>query len=657
MPALSVVVVVYNIPREAPRTLFSLSADYQRDIDAADYEVVVVDNGSTPALDAAVISALRGNFRLIRIEPALASPACAANRGLAEAQGEVIGVLIDGARIVTPGLLHYALVGANSSPRAIVASIGWYLGGDVQGNSILAGYTQAREDALLASIEWPADGYRLFEIGTMDESSIDGWIAPIAESNTLFMRRETWAALHGFDEAFDLPGGGLVNLDTYRRALELEGARPVILVGEGSFHQLHGGVSTNVPRTQQLDNWEIWHSQYRRLRGQDWSWAPRRNPPTLIGTLHASALSWFVRSAVSPVRPDISPLGSTFDPGTWSSMAPSRPSDAVTAALVDLAHGELRAGRPGTAGAVARFARQRDFDDPELRRLLSLTAHHATFASDDAVRATALARAHQLVGDVEGAAAQFRAALDRQPGLVDAHIGLSDLRMPSDHYLVWLQWLYNLLAPATALEIGIYHGQSLALHRPPTVVVGIDPQPMVLPPLQTETHIFAQTSDDFFASRRLEGLLGAQPLSVAFIDGLHLFEQSLRDFINVEAHCGPHSTILIHDTVPLDEVTQRREQETQFHTGDVWRTILCLKKHRPDLDLVTIATPPTGLTVVTNLDSGSRYLTDRYDECVAEFLSVPFAAVESDLSRAVNLVTADFASVERLIRQARTVRS
>ena len=33
-PSLSVVVVVYNMPREAPRTLLSLSATYQRHIDA-----------------------------------------------------------------------------------------------------------------------------------------------------------------------------------------------------------------------------------------------------------------------------------------------------------------------------------------------------------------------------------------------------------------------------------------------------------------------------------------------------------------------------------------------------------------------------------------------------------------------------------------------
>jgi glycosyltransferase involved in cell wall biosynthesis len=653
VPGLSVVVVVYNIPREAPRTLFALSADYQRGIERDEYEIIVVDNGSTPAFDHAVLNGLRGNFRLIRIDDARASPAHAVNRGLAVARGDVVGVLIDGARLVTPGLLHYAMVGVSGHARTIVASLGWYLGGDVQGVSATAGYTQAREDALLASIGWPADGYRLFEIGTIDESSVDGWVAPVAETNTLFMRRETWDLLKGMDEGFDMPGGGLVNLDTYRRALQLDNAVPVILLGEASFHQLHGGVSTNANQAQQFDNWNRWHAQYRRLRGSDFDWVPRHGPIRLIGSLAPAALSWFVRSALNPARPELRPLGPAFDQGIWSSTTVNRPNDPVTAALIDLAHAELRGGRPGAAGAVARFARHRDPDDPELQRVLSLTAHHVGTAPDDAHRAVALARAHRAVGDVAGATAWFRTALEREPGFVDAHIGLSGLRMPADNYLVWLEWLYDLLGPTTALEIGIYEGQSLALHRPPTVTIGVDPVPLVRRPLRAETHIFPQTSDDFFASGRLGTLLGETPLSVGFIDGLHVFEQALRDFINIEAHCGPDSTILIHDTVPLDEPTQRREQATQFHTGDVWRTILCLKKYRPDLQVFTIATPPTGLTVVTHLDARSRVLKTHYDQYVTEFLSIPFSAIAHNLTDAVNVVAADFASIEHLIGTGR----
>src|SRR5579885_148496 len=125
MSILSVVVVVHNIPREAPRTLLSLSAGYQRHIEADDYEVVVVDNGSDPPFDVAIFRELRGNFRLLRIDPAPPSPAYAINRGLREARGDLIGVMVDGARLATPGLLHFARVGASLYKRAIVASMGW----------------------------------------------------------------------------------------------------------------------------------------------------------------------------------------------------------------------------------------------------------------------------------------------------------------------------------------------------------------------------------------------------------------------------------------------------------------------------------------------------------------------------------------------------
>ena len=103
-PEISVVVVVHNMAREAPRTLYSLSAAYQQHITADEYEVIVVDNGSSPPLDPKVLDGLAGNFRLIRLDPAPPSPARAINRGLAEARGDVIGVMIDGARIVTPGI-------------------------------------------------------------------------------------------------------------------------------------------------------------------------------------------------------------------------------------------------------------------------------------------------------------------------------------------------------------------------------------------------------------------------------------------------------------------------------------------------------------------------------------------------------------------------
>src|SRR5271156_1511482 len=104
-PSVSVIVVVYNMGREAPRTLFSLSAAYQRKIAAEQYEVIVVDNGSAPPLDHRFLETLEGNYKVIRIDEADPSPVQAINRGLAEARGDLVGVLIDGARIASPGLL------------------------------------------------------------------------------------------------------------------------------------------------------------------------------------------------------------------------------------------------------------------------------------------------------------------------------------------------------------------------------------------------------------------------------------------------------------------------------------------------------------------------------------------------------------------------
>src|SRR5207244_3171505 len=103
--------------------------------------------------------------------------------------------------IVTPGVIHFARHGARLHEAAVVTALGWYLGYDFQRRAMQSGYDMAREDALLAA-GWPQEGYRLFEIATLDESSVEGWFQPIAEANALFMRRELWDRLGGMDERF-----------------------------------------------------------------------------------------------------------------------------------------------------------------------------------------------------------------------------------------------------------------------------------------------------------------------------------------------------------------------------------------------------------------------------------------------------------------------
>ena len=434
-PSVSVVVVVYNMAREAPRTLYSLSSAYQRHINADDYEVIVVDNGSNPPFDPKVLDALSGNFRLIRINDASPSPAPAVNRGLAEARGDIIGVMIDGARIVTPGLLHFARHGVKLYDRAVVVTLGWYLGYDLQSWAIKAGYNQAREDALLASIRWPEDGYRLFEIATMDQSSFDGWLTLISESNAWFMRRELWNILGGLDERFDEPGGGFVNIDVYRRACDLPGAEQVILLAEATFHQLHGGTATNSRVEEFPALLARWGEQYQLLRGQ-FSYGSFKNPATYLGRLPRAALARFVRAAVDPVRGygrGEEPLGPEFDRELWALSPPEEPANPTIAALVNLAHNEFREHRYELAAAICRLVRERAPDEPEPQRLLSLIGSWLSLDGPPVDRRAryhcVLAEAYQVLGENETAALNYRTALTFDPDLPQAHDGLARLTM------------------------------------------------------------------------------------------------------------------------------------------------------------------------------------------------------------------------------------
>jgi hypothetical protein len=651
-PEVSVVVVVHNMAREAPRTLYSLSAAYQRHIAADEYEIIVVDNGSSPPLDPKVLDGLTGNFRLIRLDPASPSPAHAINVGLAAASGDIIGVMIDGARLVTPGYLHFARSAVRLYPRAVVAGLGWYLGLDQQRWAIESNYDQTREDALLASIEWTKDGYRLFEIGALDESSIDGWFGSILESNGLFLSRGTWDLLGGVDERFDAPGGGFLNLDTLIQAFAPPNSKLVILLGEATFHQFHGGIATNANYRTISEAVAKWRTQYEAIRGKPWN-PPRPPSRTFLGVLPPAALVHFARSIIEPVGTN--PLGPTFDQTLWS-LAPSpRPANSTVASLVDLAESEFRAHRFEASAAVARMARRHAPDEPAPQRLLVTAGAwlRGPGVPADNRRAgfhLARAKAYRLLGDDATATSEFRTALTFDADLVQAHIGLSELQMPGEGYLDRLARLHAMLSPETYLEIGVANGQSLSCARPPTRAIGVDPEPMLNVSLKAETHIFCETSDEFFKQKRLAQLLNGRPLALAFIDGLHIYQQSLKDFMNVEAFCGSQSVVLLHDTVPLDEVTQRPTRQRKFYTGDVWKTVLCLKHYRPDLDIFTIATPWSGLTVITGLDPASRILSENYEAAVARFNAVPYSKIENCMEIALNIVPNDWRGVDARLK-------
>lgn len=193
--------------------------------------------------------------------------------------------------MASPGLLQHALKALHDHPGGFVATVGFHLGSERQSLAALNGYNQAREDELLASAGWQKNGYRLFEIAATAGSAQAAWFGAISESNAPVLHKDTFDAIGGFDPAFDIPGGGLVNLDFFRRAVRDSNIPYVMVIGEGTFHQYHGGVTTSKSvREVEADGkttFDRYAAQYEAIRGEPFKVEKRR--PIVYGTIRPEA--------------------------------------------------------------------------------------------------------------------------------------------------------------------------------------------------------------------------------------------------------------------------------------------------------------------------------------------------------------------------------
>jgi len=170
--------------------------------------------------------------------------------------------------------------------------------------------------------------------------------------------------------------------------------------------------------------------------------------------------------------------------------------------------------------------------------------------------------------------------------------------------------LHQKMQPRTYLEIGIRTGNSMALSR--TRSIGVDPYFKIDKPIRCDVQLIKATSDDVFAGDDPLAHFGGVPVDLAFIDGMHLSEFALRDFINIEPFMADTGVIVIDDVLPRNGLEAARDRKTEPWTGDVYKVIEILRRRRPDLVVLLINTAPTGTAVVVGVDQASTILRDSY---------------------------------------------
>lgn len=129
------------------------------------------------------------------------------------------------------------------------------------------------------------------------------------------------------------------------------------------------------------------------------------------------------------------------------------------------------------------------------------------------------------------------------------------------------------------LEIGCRDDECFAQVQAPHRV-GVDP---------VSGGTVRATSDAFFADN-------TDRFDFVFIDGLHLYEQVMRDIRNSLAVLNPDGVIALHDCLPTHCVAQYREQASRDWNGDVWKAVVEVRTW-PDVDTATCLIDQ-GLTII-----------------------------------------------------------
>jgi len=139
--------------------------------------------------------------------------------------------------------------------------------------------------------------------------------------------------------------------------------------------------------------------------------------------------------------------------------------------------------------------------------------------------------------------------------------------------------------------------------------------------------MFQETSDSFFEN--IHTRLSSFKCQVAFIDGMHLFECALRDFINLTKISSDKALFLFHDPIPWTFKMATRDNSklapNEAWTGDIWKLVHIFIEAGLKDSISLLSSAPSGLLAVLNPGKEKVIeLEKNYDEICARWIDVNF---------------------------------
>jgi hypothetical protein len=206
----------------------------------------------------------------------------------------------------------------------------------------------------------------------------------------------------------------------------------------------------------------------------------------------------------------------------------------------------------------------------------------------------------------------------------------------------------------TYLEIGVQTGKIISAIKGPTKI-GVDPKFIYSPKVRLKKMIgltrfkAIEKTSDYFFENYADKLL-PNGIDVAFVDGLHKYEQALKDVENCLKYLNDDGVIILHDCNPLNyagayrieksfqEVVEAAENGdlpgwNGCWNGDTWKALVHLRITRDDLNIFTLDLH-WGMGIITKGNG-----TKLGNITLEELQKAEYAFLETNREKLLNLKT------------------